>query len=84
MSRFRLVLLLVLIGALFPGAVAADPRGVDPDEPNPLAGLTFYNDPESPSMQQWRHLQRMGEQQKADLIWKIAGQPKALWLGRFT
>jgi endoglucanase len=84
MPRFRLVLFCLLIAAVFPGAAAADPRGVSPDEPNPLAGVTFYNDPESPSMQEWRHLERMGEHAQADLIWKIAGQPKALWLGRFT
>ena len=35
-------------------------------------------------MQEWRHLDRTGEHAKADLIWKIAAQPKALWLGRFT
>ena len=80
----RICLLLLIIGAVFPSAAMADARGADPHEPNPLAGLTFYNDPESPSMQEWRHLDRMGEHAKADLIWKIAGQPKALWLGRFT
>ena len=80
----RICLLLLIIGAVFPSAAMADARGADPQEPNPLAGLTFYNDPESPSMQEWRHLERMGDHAKADLIWKIAGQPKALWLGRFT
>ena len=35
-------------------------------------------------MQQWRSLTRAGESQKAELIWKIAREPKALWLGRFT
>jgi endoglucanase len=80
----RVLLLLLIVAAALPSSAAADARGVDPDEPNPLAGLTFYNDPESPSMQQWRALTRAGESAKANLVWKIAREPKALWLGRFT
>src|SRR3954451_18603360 len=80
----RVLLLLLIVAAAFPSSAAASARGVGPDEPNPLAGLTFYNDPESPSMQEWRHLERSGLHEKANLIWKIASQPKALWLGRFT
>jgi len=80
----RVLLLLLIVAAASPASAAADARGVDPDEPNPLADLTFYNDPESPSMQQWRSLTRAGESEKANLIWKIAREPKALWLGRFT
>jgi endoglucanase len=84
MPFMRIIVSLLLIAAIFPSYAAADARGVDPDEPNPLAGLTFYNDPESPSMQQWRALTRAGESAKANLVWKIAREPKALWLGRFT
>jgi endoglucanase len=84
MGYTRVLCLLLIVAAALPSSAAADARGVDPDEPNPLAGLTFYNDPESPSMQEWRHLERSGLHEKANLIWKIAGQPKALWLGRFT
>jgi endoglucanase len=80
----RLVALLLLVAAALPASAAADARGVSPDDPNPLAGLTFYNDPESPSMAQWRAFNRSGQNAKADLIWKIAREPKALWLGRFT
>jgi endoglucanase len=84
MLRKQLILL-ALAAALLPAtASAADPRGVSPAEPNPLAGLTFYNQPDSPAMNEWRHLERTGQHGKADLIWKIASQPKALWLGRFT
>ena len=54
MPFMRIIVSLLLIAAIFPSYAAADARGVDPDEPNPLAGLTFYNDPASPSMQQWR------------------------------
>ena len=35
-------------------------------------------------MAQWRSFNRRGQDRKADLIWKIAREPKALWLGRFT
>jgi endoglucanase len=85
MLVIRTLLVLLLVAATVPAAaVAQDPRGVSPSSPNPLTGLTFYNDPESPSMHQWRALERSGQQEKADLIWRIASQPKALWLGRFT
>jgi endoglucanase len=81
----RTLVTLLVVAAIAPAAASAqDPRGVSPSSPNPLAGLTFYNDPESPSMQAWRSLQRSGQRAKADLIGKIANQPKALWLGRFT
>ena len=80
----RLLIFMLLIAAVFPSSAAADARGASPSDPNPLAGLTFYNDPQSPSMQAWRHLQRSGQHAKADLVWKIAREPKALWLGRFT
>jgi endoglucanase len=78
-------ILFALVASVFPAAAsAADPRGASPSDPNPLAGLTFYNDPNSPSMQSWRYLERKGQTAKAAQIWKIASQPKALWLGRFT
>ncbi len=80
----RLLALTLLIAAAIPGSAIADARGVDPADPNPLAGATFYNDPDSPSMAQWRSFNRRGQDRKADLIWKIAREPKALWLGRFT
>jgi endoglucanase len=78
-------ILLALAAFVFPAAAsAADPGGASPSDPNPLAGETFYNDPNSPSMASWRYLEHKGQHGKADLIWKIASQPKALWLGRFT
>ena len=51
---------------------------------NPLAGLRFYVDQESSSMEQYRALQRSGQQSKADLVWRIAREPKSVWVGRFT
>jgi endoglucanase len=76
---------LALVAVVSPTAAsAADPGGASPSDPNPLAGETFYNDPNAPAMQSWRYLEHQGQHGKADLIWKIASQPKALWLGRFT
>jgi len=51
---------------------------------NPLAGLRFYVDQESSSMEQYRALQRSGQQSRADLVWRIAREPKSVWVGRFT
>jgi endoglucanase len=51
---------------------------------NPLAGLRFYVDQDSPSMEQWRALERSGQHSRADLVWRIAREPKAVWVGRFT
>ena len=51
---------------------------------NPLEGLRFYVDRESPSWQQWQAYRRAGQARKAALIETIASEPKALWLGRFT
>jgi endoglucanase len=51
---------------------------------NPLAGLRFYVDQDSSSMEEYRALQRSGQQSRADLVWRIAREPKAVWVGRFT
>jgi endoglucanase len=66
------------------GAAAADPRGVAPASPNPLEGLQFFVDQESPAWQQWEAYRRTGQPGRANLIWKIAREPRALWLGAFT
>ena len=55
----------------------------EPD-PNPLAGLRFYVDHDSPSWNQWRAYERAGRQARANLVWRIAREPKAVWVGRFT
>jgi endoglucanase len=75
------LVLLSLIAAISGGGSSA-PAQAPTD--NPLAGLRFYVDPDSPSMQQWRAYQRSGQQGKAALIWKIAREPKNIWVGRFT
>jgi endoglucanase len=80
----KIVALLLALGALLPSTAAADFRGVDPSEPNPLAGARFYNDPGSPAMESYRYLMHSGKTAQANLVWRIASQPRALWLGRFT
>jgi endoglucanase len=89
MPLHRYLLALFVISAMtfvapVAGAQVADPKGVDPRSPNPLDGLKFFVDQDSPSMQQWRAYSNSGQTAKADLIWKIAREPKNVWLGRFT
>ena len=78
--RAALSILLVLGAVALAGTGAA--TGQAPG--NPLAGMTFYVDKDSESWLEWQRLQRSGETAKADLIWTIAREPKALWLGRWT
>jgi endoglucanase len=85
MNSIRLagfVAVLLVLGALVPATGGSAPTR--PADDNPLAGLTFYVDHESPSWLEWQHLTRSGQGAKADLIWKIAREPKAVWVGRFT
>jgi endoglucanase len=85
MPRIRNILLTLALGAAALGAVSGGAPGARAQSAaNPLAGLRFYVDHESPSWQQWQTYRRAGKTGKADLIWKIAREPKALWLGRFT
>jgi len=67
-----------------PALPAVDARGVAADAPNPLTGLQFFVDPAEPAWQQWASLRRGGLQADADLVWKIASQPKFRWFGRWT
>ncbi len=82
MRLVSVMALLLVLGALVPAMGGAAPAR--PADSNPLAGLQFYVDHESPSWLEWEHLTRSGQRQKADLIWKIAREPKAVWVGRFT
>ena len=72
----------LLLGALLLCPSVAHAQYVD--GPNPLAGVKMYSDPQSPAMKSWRYLQRKGRTQQADLIWKIAREPRSVWVGRFT
>ena len=77
------LVMLLLIGAALLGGGASGAPAQSPDS-NPLAGVRFYVDPDTPAWEQWSAYERSGQQDKADLIWKIAREPRALWLGRFT
>ena len=73
--------LLLALGAIVLGGGAASAQSSDS---NPLAGVRWFVDRDSESWNQWQAYTRAGETTKANLIWKIAREPKALWLGRFT
>src|SRR5690349_11102445 len=79
------VLLLMLFSAcalaLASGVSAPAQTGGDQ---NPLAGIRLYNDHDSPAWEQWRAYERSGRQSLADLVWRIAREPRAVWVGRFT
>ena len=84
MRGVRVALSLVLLSLIAAISGGGSPAPAQAPSDNPLAGLRFYVDPDSPSMQQWRAYQRSGQQGKAALIWKIAREPKNVWVGRFT
>jgi endoglucanase len=66
------------------GSNGLDPRGVDPNAPNPLTGLRFFVDPTEPSYLKYESLTRQGRNSEASLMWKVAGQPRFRWFGRWT
>jgi endoglucanase len=74
--------MLLLTAAIGIGTASMAPAQ-EPD-PNPLAGLRFYVDHDSPSWNQWRAYERVGRHSRANLVWRIAREPKAVWVGRFT
>jgi len=79
------LLLALLVATLVSVAVSGrEPSAQPPVSTNPLEGVRFFVDRESPSWLQWRAYLRAGKTRKADLIWKIAREPKNLWVGRFT
>ena len=77
--RIPLALLLVLAGTL-----ASSTPPATAQSGNPLVGVRLFVDHQSPSWHQWRVYRHRGQRHKAALIWKIAREPRALWLGRFT
>ena len=82
-GRVSLVVLLFLLAG-----TAALARGAPPAPAqapgNPLAGVRLFVDHDSPSWHQWRVYRHRGRRGRAALVWKIAREPKALWVGRFT
>jgi endoglucanase len=75
------VLLLALIAFLLAAATATPAQA---SQANPLAGIKLFVDRDSPSWLQWESYERSGQTEQANLIWKIAREPRAVWLGRFT
>jgi endoglucanase len=75
--------MLLALAAAFLGVHGAS-APAQSSESNPLAGIRLYVDTDSPSWHQWRAYLRAGREHKAALIWRIAREPKGLWLGRFT
>ena len=69
---------------LVAGQNGVEARGADPGSPNPLSGLTFFNDPAEPALRQAVYHWRRGELEKAKLVLNIARDPKFRWFGRFT
>lgn len=47
---------------------------------SPLAGLTFYADPQRPVVQAQQQLREAGRKDDAELLDRIASQPSALWI----
>ncbi len=85
--RNRLLLTLAVLLALAPSASAqtADPRGVDPASANPLLGTSWYvPQGDHPAWRQYRRYVRRGQSHRAELMSKVASQPKFSWFGRFT
>ena len=78
------LLILVAVGAALVGGGFAGSAPAQSGDSNPLAGVRLYVDKDSPSWEQWQAYTRSGQRRKADLIWKIAREPRAMWLGRFT
>jgi hypothetical protein len=56
--------LLLVIGLVLGGTTAVSAQGVDPDGPNPLLGVNFYVDHDSPSWHQWQAYTAAGDQAK--------------------
>ena len=84
MRGVRVPLSLVLLGLIAAFAGGGSVAPAQAPSGNPLAGLRFYVDPDSPSMHQWRAYNRRGQKRKAAMIWRIAREPKNIWVGRFT
>ena len=80
--------ILSLVAAIFAGAAlllgGTSSASAGPLESNPLAEVKLFVDHDTPAWYQWRAYRSSGQKAKAALIWKIAREPRALWLGRFT
>jgi endoglucanase len=83
--KLPLILAALLVCAAPAVAQTADPRGVDPAQPNPLLGTAWQvPQDEHPAWRQYRRYIRQGKHHRARLMWKIAREPKFAWFGRFS
>ena len=62
----------------------ANPQGPGANDPNPLKDRPFYIEKDSPSWDSYRTLLRTGKTKQANLVYKIAREPRNLWYGTFT
>ena len=79
----RLVLLLVLLAGAVVALTSAGGTATA-GVANPLAGLPLYVDHDSPAWKAWERYTRRGQKRKAGLVWKIAREPRSIWLGAAT
>ena len=76
-----------LLPVLLLGALLLCPslaQAQDVDGPNPLAGVKLYSERDAPSWHSYRWLMGKGQEGKANLVYKIAREPRAIWVGRHT
>jgi endoglucanase len=64
--------------------IPADPRGANPAAPNPLAADHFFVDPTERSYKDLQIYRNRGQTANATAMERLALQPKARWMGRFT
>ena len=65
------------------GVPGIDPRGIDPAAPNPLRGLRWFVDPLEPAYRSYRTLWKHHRRQQAELMWRVAREPRFRWFGRW-
>lgn len=65
-------------------ALAAPPAEPRAQTADPFDGIELFVDREAPAWQEWQRLRRAGKQRQAKLVWRIAREPSARWVGRFT
>jgi endoglucanase len=78
----RVLPLVLLAGAVL--ALTSTGGAATAGVANPLAGLSLYVDHDSPAWKSWEKYTRRGQTRKADLVWKIAREPRSIWLGAAT
>jgi endoglucanase len=61
-----------------------DPRGVSGGAPNPLVGQRWFVDPREPAWQSYVSYARHGRRDLAELMWRVAREPRFRWFGRWT